>query len=302
MKHTSVKLNTPIEFVNITKINPLISKCQIKVCYVGEEPNRNKSVITKEVAKDLAQSLPGAPIVGFYDKEKQDFEEHNRVIDISNGRFDVIDTTRPYGFVDIGAKVWFQKFLDDGKDEREYLMTEGYIWSDIYSESKRVIEKGNNQSMELDDKKMKAHWSKDENGYPEFFIINEAIIKKLCILGEDCEPCFEGANITAPEVNFSFSDDFNKQLFSMMKDLKELLEGKGGTKVFTKYNVEIGDSIWTSLYSYIKDFETGNAVIEEVCEDNGNLFAVIREDDKFVRLDFSMENDTFTPGEISELT
>lgn len=88
----------------------------------------------------------------------------------------------------------------------------------------------------------------------------------------------------------------------MMKDLKELLEGKGGTKVFTRYNVEIGDSIWTSLYSYIKGFGAGNTMIEEVCEDNGNLFAIVKEDDKFVRLDFSMENDTFTPGEVSELT
>ena len=181
-------------------------------------------------------------------------------------------------------------------------MTEGYIWTDIYPESKRIIEKGNNQSMELDDKKINAYWSKDKNGMPEFFIINEAIIKKLCILGEDCEPCFEGANITAPTMHFSFSDKFNEQLFSMMKDLKELLEGKGGTKVFTRYNVEIGDSIWTSLYSYIKGFGAGNAMIEEVCEDNGNLFAVVKEDDKFVRLDFSMENDTFTPGEVSELT
>ena len=300
MKHTSVKLDTPIEFVNITKINPLISKCQIKVCYVGEQPNRNKSVITKEVAQNLAQTLPGAPIVGFYNEAEGDFEEHNRVIDISNGKFDIKDTTRPYGFVDIGAKVWFQKFLDDGKNEHEYLMTEGYIWSDIYPESKRIIEKGNNQSMELDDKKMKAHWSKDENGMPEFFIINEAIIKNLCILGENCEPCFEGANITAPSIHFSYSDEFNERLFSMMKDLKGLLEGKGGTKVFTRYNLEIGDPIWTSLYSYVNSLDE-NAVIDGIYEDSG-LFAVIKNNDKFTRIDFSMENDVFTPSEVTELT
>lgn len=179
-------------------------------------------------------------------------------------------------------------------------MTEGYIWSDIYPESKRIIEKGNNQSMELDDKKIKAHWSKDENGMPEFFIINEAIIKKLCILGEDCEPCFEGANITAPSIHFSFSDKFNEQLFSMMKDLKELLEDKGGTKVFTRYNVEIGDPIWTSLYSYVNDLDE-TAVIDGIYEDNG-LFAVIKNDNTFTRVNFSMENNVFTPGEFTELT
>lgn len=31
MAHSSVSLETPIEFINITPLNPLISKCQIKV-------------------------------------------------------------------------------------------------------------------------------------------------------------------------------------------------------------------------------------------------------------------------------
>ena len=87
MKHISVKMDKPLEFIDITPMNPLISKCKIKVCYVGEEPNRNKSIITKEVAKDMANSLPGCPIVGFYNESTQDFEEHNRIIDISNGKF-----------------------------------------------------------------------------------------------------------------------------------------------------------------------------------------------------------------------
>ena len=188
--HTSVKLDCPVEFINITPLNPLISKCQIKVCYVSDEPNRNRSVITKEVAKKMANSLPGCPIVGFYNEEKGDFEEHNRIIDISNGKFEIKDTTRPYGFVDLGAKVWFQKFLDDGKDEREYMMTEGWLWTGQYPECKRIIDKGNNQSMELDKDTLNAAWSKSNNGKPQFFIINEAIISKLCTLGEANEPCF----------------------------------------------------------------------------------------------------------------
>ena len=89
--HTSIKLDTPIEFINITPLNPLMSKGQIKVCYVGDEPNRNRSVITKEVAKQMANSLPGCPIVGFYNEETQDFEEHNRFNDISNGKFEIKD-------------------------------------------------------------------------------------------------------------------------------------------------------------------------------------------------------------------
>ena len=285
--HTSVKLDTPVEFINITPLNPLISKCQIKVCYVGDEPNRNRSVITKEVAKQMANSLPGCPIVGFYNEEKGDFEEHNRIIDISNGKFEIKDTTRPYGFVDLGAKVWFQKFLDDGMNEREYMMTEGWLWTGQYPECQRILKNGNNQSMELDEDTINAHWSKDGNGEPKFFIINEAIISKLCTLGESNEPCFEGASIGTPVIQFAFADGFKEQVFSMMNELKELLN-KGGEKVFTRYAVEIGDALWTALYSHVE----GTYGIESVCEDEGQVFAVLTDaDNKYYRLDFSVAED-----------
>ena len=231
MKHESIKLEMPCEFINITPINPLISKCEIKVCYVSDKPNRNKSIITKDVAKEMANSLPGSPIVGYYNETKGDFEEHNRVIEISNGQIKFKDTTRPYGFVDLGAKVWFQKFLDDGVEEREYLMTEGYLWTEQYPEAKRILEQGNNQSMELDEKTLDATWTKDINGNPKFFIINEAIISKLCILGEDQEPCFEGATIGQP-LQYTLDEDFKVKMFAMMQEIKDLIK-EGGTPMFT---------------------------------------------------------------------
>ena len=299
--HTSIKLDTPVEFINITPLNPLISKCQIKVCYVGDTPNRNGSIITKEVAKQMANSLPGCPIVGFYNEEKEDFEEHNRIIDISNGKFEIKDTTRPYGFVDLGAKVWFQKFLDDGMNEREYMMTEGWLWTGQYPECRRILSKGNNQSMELDEETLNASWSESENDKRQFFIINEAIISKLCTLGEANEPCFETASIGAPTIQFAFDDGFKEQLFSMMNELKELLN-KGGEKVFTRYAVEIGDALWTALYDYCV---ANNYTIESVCEDNEQkTFAAIKDaDGKFYRLNFSVVDEEIEiADEVEDLT
>ena len=303
MKHTSIKLETPCEFINITPVNPLISKCQIKVCYVGDTPNRNGSIITKEVARQMANSLPGSPIVGYYNDATGDFEEHNRVIDISNGQFKIKDTTKPYGFVDLGARAWFQKFNDDGV-EHEYLMTEGYIWTGQYPECQRIIDQGNNQSMELDEKTLNAIWTKDDNGKPKFFIINEAIISKLCILGEECEPCFEGSQIT--KFSLTFDEDFKQKLFSMMNDLKELIK-EGGTKVFSRYAVEIGDNLWNSLWNYTLEKypdadNTYSSVyaIEGVYEEDSQKFAVLqnRADNKYYRLNFSLnETDGFVPAD-----
>ena len=305
MKHTSIKLDTPCEFINVTPVNPLISKCQIKVCYVSDQPNRNRSIITKEVAAQMANSLPGSPIVGFYNEAKGDFEEHNRVIDISNGEFKIKDTTKPYGFVDMNAKVWFQKFLDDGVNEREYLMTEGYIWTGQYPESQRIIDQGNNQSMELSENYLDATWTKDDNGKPQFFIINEAIVSKLCILGEECEPCFEGSQIA--KIEFSFDDGFKDTLFAMMNELKELLKEGGAKEVFTRYAVEIGDSLWNALYSYLEhqfpDSQCGYCSmyrVDGIFEENGQKFAVLqsRTNAKYYRLNFALTEDAgFVPSE-----
>lgn len=312
MKHKSIKLESPIEFINVTPLNPLISQCQIKVCYVSDEPNRNRSVITKDVAKELANSIPGCPIVGFYNESKDDFEEHNRMIEIANGEIKIKDTTVPYGFVDMNAKVWFQKFIDDEKVEREYLMTEGYLWTGQYPECQRVIDKGNNQSMELDEKTINATWTKDDNGKPQFFIINEAIMSKLCILGEDAEPCFEGSQIT--KVQFSFEDGFKDQLTQMIKELTNFLNKEGGTKLFNRFAVEIGDALWDSLHEYLRnsypdpeDDWCSVYNIEGIYEEEeGQKFAILRnrQDAKYYRLDFSVSDEEgFVPAtEFVEVT
>ena len=214
-----------MEYVNATKISPLISKVLIKVCYVGQDPNRNGTVITKEVANKLGENLPGTPIVGYYNEKTNDFDAHTRDIVVEGGKFKMIDMTKPYGFVDVGAKVWFQKFKDDGQDEREYLCTEGYIWNKIYEESQRVIDEGNNQSMELNDEYEKGFWTKDSNSGKNIFIINDGLIEKLCILGSDVEPCFEGAQIKSFSLTSTEFEEFKATMFSMINELKETLQG-----------------------------------------------------------------------------
>ena len=57
MMHVSVPLDSTIELIESTEISPLISKVKIKVCYVGDEPNRNKTIITKELAETLGPRL-----------------------------------------------------------------------------------------------------------------------------------------------------------------------------------------------------------------------------------------------------
>ena len=234
MMHQSIATIDSPEFINLKplEINPLMSSCEIKVLYLGE--NRNHSYITKDVATEMAKTLRGAPIVGYYKEDKEDFRDHGNkmILDDEGIKFECL--TKPYGFVAPDAQVWFQKFEDTdefgNKIEREYLMTTGYLWTGQFEEAKLALE-GRPQSMELDDETLDGHWSTNSNTGMDFFIINDAIFSKLCILGSDVEPCFEGARITAPEISstFTMDDNFRRTLFTMMQDLQSVL--KGGYKM-----------------------------------------------------------------------
>ena len=230
--HQSIATIDSPEFINLQPldINPLMSRCEIKVLYLGE--NRNHSYITKEVASDMAKTLRGAPIVGYYKKEKEDFSDHGErvIFDDEGVKFECL--TKPYGFVAPDSKVWFQKFEDTddfgNTITREYLMATVYLWTGQYEECYSVIENGKNQSMELDEETLDGNWSTNSKTGMDFFIINDAIFSKLCILGDDVEPCFEGARVTAPDVSTSFTkvdDTFKKTLYTMMQELKFALEG-----------------------------------------------------------------------------
>lgn len=219
-----------MEYIQNTQISPLVSKGVCKVCYVGQQPNRNHTVITKEVAVEMGRKLPGSPIVGYFNQETKDFEGHNRAIDIKDGKFAIVDVTRPYGFVPDNANVWFQKFNDEGV-EREYLVTDVYIWTGVYPESKRILENGNNHSMELNEKNQSGFWTKDEKTNERIFIYNEALIEKLCVLGENVEPCFEGAQFSS-QFSLEGNQEFQKlktMVYSMMDQLKETFN-KGGSQ------------------------------------------------------------------------
>lgn len=242
MKNKSIVTDKSPAFINLQPldISPLISSCEIKVAYVGK--NRNGSVISRDKLTEMAKTLRGNPIVGYYKKDKEDFADHGQQLVIDDEGIRTNCLTVPYGFVAPDAKVWFQTF--DDYDEfgniqtREYLMTQGYLWTGQFKECQKVIDEGKPQSMEFqDDDSFKGHWAEDYETGKEFFIVDNAVLSKLCILGDDIEPCFEGASVTAPMVsqnfakqqNFALNDDALHTLYSMKKELQDLKQ-----KMFTK--------------------------------------------------------------------
>ena len=309
----SIPKGSHLEFVNIQPLNPLISKCEIKVLYTGK--NRNRSFISKEVATKMANSLPGTPIVGQYFYQTGDFGDHGEeelVIDDKGIRF--IKSTVPYGFVATDAKVWWQNFVDKDGVEREYLLTEGYLWTGRYPDCKRIIEKGNHQSMELDRdslvgewSKISGEWSKFENDEHEYFIISDAVFSALCILGEEVEPCFEGANITKKGgIMYSLDrDEFKEKMLDFMADLKDALNNlgyEGGKQVENLNNPTIETPVVeTPEVEAITEPVVEETVVEEVVETpevvEGAEAAEVEESSEEVEEDFSKKKEE---GEANE--
>lgn len=238
------------EFINLqpNDINPMMSKCEIKVFYLGK--NRNSTAIDKPTAQAMAKTLRGAPIVGYYRPDKGDFFNHGDQVIYDGEVIYFQNLTKPYGFVAPDAEVWFQEFEEHDENGasvlRTYLMTTGYLWTGQYKEAQQVLmDGGKPHSMELDEDSMMGFWSKEANDDHEFFIINDAIFSKLCILGDDVEPCFEGSSITAPSVSrtFSLDDKFKRTLYSMMKELQETLQGGKETVNIEEKQVETKSTV-----------------------------------------------------------
>ena len=258
------------EFINLQPldINPLMSKCEIKVFYLGH--NRNGSYINRETATEMAKTLRGTPIVAAFNKDKQDFGDHGHIMHIEDGEITFSCKTIPYGFVSPDAEVWFQNFVDtdefSNKVERTYLMTTGYLWTGQFEELIKVIRDGQPQSMELDSETLEGHWATDNNLGVDFFIINDATFSKLCILGDDVEPCFEGASVTSPEVskNFAQGTEFQQTLFTMMNDLQTALNSKGGLNMSDE-NVNLSEEVVETAEIPTEEFALEEEqIVEEV--------------------------------------
>ena len=249
--HQSVATIDSPEFLNLQPldINPLMSKCEIKVLYVGA--NRNHTFITEEVAAEIGKTLRGAPIVGYYRDSKEDFTDHGEKIIIDDEGIKFECQTVPYGFVAPDAKVWFQNFEDnDGMGNtvvHKYLMTTGYLWTDQFPESSLPVEEGRP--------------------------------------GDDVEPCFEGASVAAPDVStkFTLDDNFKHTLYSMMQDLKNALNGGGQRMDNLENTVSVEEETVTPVSDFTQVDEVTSETVSEVnenIEDTSAPADYVKEDDE----------------------
>jgi len=257
-----------MEVLESKPLNELCQEVTIKVCYVSDEANPNDTVITREVGKQIAASLPGAPVAGFFNKETGDFEQHSRKLVVNKGHFEVEDVTKAYGFVSPVDNPWYQDFLEDGVT-RTYLMCKAYLWTRQYEEAKKAVDKG--QSMELDESTMSGYQRGD------VFVFTDVTLEKLCILGDAYPPCFEGAKImsTYTKEYENLAEQLEKIIGRRYYVMNDHLAEKP-TRVALDYAVGLGWSLEEAVYQQLVARGMENYSIQGIYSDSEEIFVIVQ--------------------------
>lgn len=164
---------------NFEKYNDTISKARCRIFYKGL--NRNGSFITDEFADKLLASISYAPIKGIYNTD--DYEDHGTRSD--EGRI--------YGIVPENPNVTWEDFEDEDGVVRTYACVDVYVFTALYTEAQEII--GKPQSMEIYPPSIRGEWTYMK-GQRVFKFIDGCFLG-LQVLGDEVEPCFEGAGFFA---------------------------------------------------------------------------------------------------------
>ena len=235
---------------NLTKYSDTISKGRCRIFY--KYVNRNGTYITDEFAEKLLSTIPYTPVKGIYDNFDEDYTDHGNKRSLG----------RIYGIVPENPNLQWEKHLDEDGVEREYACVDVLIFTALYEEAGEIL--GKAQSMEIYEPSIKGSW-KVINGR-RMFEYTEGSFLGLQVLGEDVEPCFEGAAF------FSLYSSL-KQLVDEIKEytlkLPEINTG-GQSQMFEKINFKLSDSekhnaIW-SLINPNYNEEGGWTVEYAICD------------------------------------
>ena len=203
----------------LEKYNEVLSKARCRIFYKYE--NRNGTYISDEFAEKLLSSLPYAPVKGIYQNE--DYTDHGERRDLG----------KIYGIVPESPNIAWEDFVDDDGVTRTYACTDVLIFTAIYEEAKEIV--GKSQSMELYPPSLKYHEAIIHN--KRYIVFDEGCFLGLQVLGDNVEPCFEGASFYTLQSTIEYA----------IKKIKEY----GGTKM-PKLNFKLSDgqkfeAIWALL-------------------------------------------------------
>lgn len=274
------------------ELNPSMSKC--RMASFRKYGNANGSYFTDQVSEAMVQNVPGSPIVGKFDIDKDDFTSHLTIQD-----------TRAYGFVppENPNFAWETRVEQDGK-EYEYACFDVVLWTDRYEEAKKIPSKG--ESMELNPRSITGEW-KDIDG-ESYFVYNSADIYGFCVLGDSVAPCFDAACFYEKDTMQTYMETLKEEIkknFSLMGKPMEEKQNQGGKEEMDyKINLPQVDNfqlLFEALNNNVD--ENSNRDFANAIYDIQNEFALYHSysDGKNYQVNYSINDGAITLGEAKEV-
>lgn len=230
---------------NLEKYTETISKARCRIFYKGL--NRNGSFITDEFADKLLASIPYAPVKGIYNID--DYEDHGKRSD--EGRI--------YGIVPENPNLAWEDFEDEDGVVRTYACVDVYVFTALYEEAQEVI--GKAQSMEIYPPSIRGEWTYMKGR--RVFKFTDGCFLGLQVLGDEVEPCFEGAAF------FALYDDIVaafQKIEDAAKDTKNTNEMGGQSEMNFKISYsQVEQALWSLLNTSFTE-EGEWTVSHAVCE------------------------------------
>ena len=273
----------PITVYSITeKYSPTISRGRCRIFYKYE--NRNGSYISDEFAEKLIKTLPYTPVKGIYDNFEEDYSDHGSKRSLG----------RIYGVVPENHNFAWENHLDEDGVERTYACADVFIYTALYDEAEEII--GKPQSMEIYEPSIAGDWV-TING-KQLFRFREGCFLGLQVLGEEVEPCFEGASF------FSLTSEL-KDLVKKIEEYSLDSKLQGGQSEMSKLLFKLSDAqkhdcLWSLLNVHYN--EEGGWEIDYAITDVYDDYALAYNyaEARFERIYYTKndENDEVSLGEI----
>lgn len=265
---------------NLEKYNDVTSKARCRIFY--KYGNRNGTYITDEFAEKLLSTIAYAPVKGIF--EYDDYTDHGTRR--SEGRI--------YGIVPENYHLTWEAHVDEDGIERTYACVDVIIFTALYKEANDIV--GKSQSMELYEPSLQYH--KQIIDGQQYIVFDAGCFLGLQVLGDEVEPCFEGATF------FSLRENI-EQAISKIQELANTFTKKGG-KEEVKVNFKLSDN---DKYEQIFDLlntnfnEEGNWTITygigEIYDDYALVYNL--ETKEVFRAYYQKGEDTVTLGDMKKV-
>lgn len=260
-----------VVYGQIEKYNDVLSKARCRIFY--KYGNRNGTYITDEFAEKLLGTLPYAPVKGIY--EYDDFTDHGTRR--SEGRI--------YGIVPENPNISWESHIDEDGVERTYACADVLIFTALYAEAGDIV--GKSQSMELYEPSLKYHQAIFEG--QKYIVFDEGCFLGLQVLGDDVEPCFEGAGF------FSLQENIEK-VINKIKEIEMTYTNNGGIETM-EVNFKLSDSQkYDALFKLLNTEynEEGNWTVSYAICDVFDEYALVYnyESQTYERISYTKNNET----------